>query len=67
MPENEIEVPRGQPLRLLDRLRQAIRARHLSERTEEAYVYWTRKFILFHGRRHPDRMTFPTCSTVSPR
>ncbi len=56
MPENEIEVPRGQPLRLLDRLRQAIRARHLSERTEEAYVYWTRKFILFHGRRHPDRM-----------
>jgi integron integrase len=56
MPENEIEVLGGPPPRLLDRLRLAIRARHLSERTEETYVYWTRKFILFHGRRHPDRM-----------
>lgn len=59
MPENEIEVLGAQPPRLLDRLRQAIRLRHLSERTEEAYVYWTRKFILFHGRRHPDRMGPP--------
>ena len=56
MPESEIEVRGGQPPRLLDRLRLAIRARHLSERTEEAYVYWTRKFILFHGKRHPDQM-----------
>lgn len=59
MPENEIEVLGAPPPKLLDRLREAIRARHLSERTEETYVYWIRKFILFHGRRHPDRMGPP--------
>jgi integron integrase len=56
MPENRVEVPNGQPPRLLDQLRQAVRARHLSERTEEAYVYWTRRYILFHGKRHPNAM-----------
>ena len=40
-------------MRLLDRLRFAIRARHFSLRTEEAYVHWVRHFILFHGKRHP--------------
>lgn len=39
--------------RLLDQLRQAIRMRHYSERTEEAYVYWARQYIRFHGCRHP--------------
>ena len=39
--------------RLLDRVRQAVRARHLSRRTEEAYVAWIRRFILFHDKRHP--------------
>jgi integron integrase len=42
--------------RLLDRVRHAIRARHYSPRTEEAYVGWIRRFILFHGKRHPDTM-----------
>jgi integron integrase len=42
--------------RLLDRLRLAIRARHYSLRTEEAYVAWIRRFILFHGKRHPVEM-----------
>ena len=42
--------------RLLDRVRLAIRARHYSLRTEEAYVAWVRRFILFHGRRHPVEM-----------
>jgi integron integrase len=45
----------GQP-RLLDRVRHAIRARHYSLRTEEAYVAWVRRFILFHGKRHPMEM-----------
>ncbi len=40
-------------MRLLDRLRFVIRARHFSLRTEEAYVFWVRQFILFHGKRHP--------------
>jgi integron integrase len=39
--------------RLLDRVRTAIRTRHLSRRTEQAYVFWIRRFVLFHGKRHP--------------
>src|SRR5262249_7996132 len=38
------------------RLRQAIRVRHYSLRTEDAYVDWVRRFILFHGKRHPLEM-----------
>jgi len=45
----------GQP-RLLDRLREAIRVRHYSIRTEDAYVQWVRRFILFHDKRHPSTM-----------
>jgi hypothetical protein len=44
------------PPRLLDRLRDAIRVRHYSIRTEEAYVHWSRRFILFHNKRHPASM-----------
>ena len=43
-------------LRLLDRLRQAIRVRHYSRRTEKAYVGWVRRFVLFHDKRHPQEM-----------
>jgi integron integrase len=39
--------------RLLDQVRAAIRARHYSRRTEEAYIHWIRRFIVFHGKRHP--------------
>ena len=39
--------------RLLDRLRQEIRVRHYSIRTEQAYTVWGRRFIVFHGKRHP--------------
>ena len=39
--------------RLLDRVRETIRARHYSRRTEKAYVAWIRRYILFHGKRHP--------------
>ena len=34
-------------------VREAIRVRHYSIRTEEAYVHWIKRFIRFHGRRHP--------------
>lgn len=51
-------VPSGKP-RLLDQVRQAIRARHYSMRTEEAYVGWIRRYILFHGKRHPTEMGAP--------
>lgn len=39
--------------RLLDEVRRALRIRHRSPRTEEAYLHWIRRFIRFHGRRHP--------------
>ncbi|MGH7960736.1 MAG: integron integrase [Candidatus Binatia bacterium] len=44
------------PPKLLDQVRAAIRTRHYSLRTEEAYVQWTKRFILFHGKRHPREM-----------
>ena len=42
--------------KLLDQVRMAIRARHYSPRTEEAYTGWIRRFILFHDKRHPRDM-----------
>ncbi len=42
--------------RLLPRLRAAVRARHYSLRTEQAYVGWVRRFVHFHGLRHPREM-----------
>lgn len=43
----------------LRQLREAIRVRHLSIRTEEAYVQWAKRFIVFHGKRHPAEMAEP--------
>jgi integron integrase len=42
--------------KLLDQVRDAIRTRHMSVRTEEAYVHWIKHYILFHHRRHPAEM-----------
>ncbi len=39
--------------RLLDRVRDRIRLKHYSIRTEQAYLDWVRRFVVFHGRRHP--------------
>lgn len=46
-----------EPPRLLDRLVLEARRRRLSRRTEEAYRGWVRRFILFHGKRHPAGMS----------
>jgi integron integrase len=40
-------------VRLLDAVRDRIRAKHYSYLTEQAYLYWVRRFVRFHGRRHP--------------
>jgi integrase len=45
--------------RLLDRVREALRLRHYSRRTEDAYVTWIRRYILFHNKRHPLEMGAP--------
>jgi integron integrase len=41
---------------LLDQVRTAIRLRHYSLRTEDTYVHWIKRFIVFHGQRHPAEM-----------
>jgi len=48
-------TPPRQP-KLLERMRIHLRTRHYSIRTEEAYIDWARRFILFHGKRHPRDM-----------
>ena len=45
--------------RLLDRVREAVRARHYSIRTEEAYLRWIREYILFSNKRHPSELGAP--------
>jgi integron integrase len=42
--------------KLLNEVRSVLRMRHLSLRTEQAYVQWIRRFILFHNKRHPAEM-----------
>jgi len=49
----------SQPKRLLDQLRDAIRLKHYSPRTEEAYADWVARFIRFHHKRHPQEMGSP--------
>ncbi len=50
-PDSEISRPR-----LLQRVHEAIRVRHYSPRTEDTYVHWIKRFIYFHGKRHPLEM-----------
>ncbi len=42
--------------RLLDQVREEIRVRHFSLRTEEAYLHWIKRYIYFHQKRHPAEM-----------
>src|SRR5664279_4122854 len=54
-----MEGEEGQPPKFLEQLRESLRVRHYSLRTEDAYVDWARRFILFHGKRHPRDMGAP--------
>ena len=49
-------VPQKGKPRLLDRVSNTIRTRHLSPRTEKAYVGWAKRFVIYHGMRHPEQM-----------
>ena len=42
--------------RLMERLRQEVRVKHYSICTEQAYMDWVRRFIVFHGKRHPSEL-----------
>jgi integron integrase len=54
-PSAQTASPPPKP-KLLTQVRQAIRVRHYSPRTEEAYVYWVRRYVFFHKLRHPSEM-----------
>lgn len=63
MPESRaVTVDPAKP-RLLDQVRNVIRARNYSPRTEKAYIFWIRRFIVFSGRRHPNTMAEPEIKT----
>ena len=49
------EIGTGQP-KLLDQVRDRIRTKHYSIRTEQTYIDWIKRFILFHDKRHPAEM-----------
>src|SRR5438309_352728 len=58
-PYTTVSLPDSSPPRkrkLLDRVRWCLRVKHYSIRTEQTYVDWIRRFILFHGKRHPEEM-----------
>jgi integron integrase len=45
--------------KLLDQVRDVIRRKHFSIRTEQTYVDWIKRYIFFHGKRHPNEMAEP--------
>jgi len=49
-------------MRLMDQVRDVIRKKHYSYRTEKTYIEWTKRYILFHGKRHPKEMGEPEIS-----
>ena len=49
----------SRPKKLLDQVRDAIRLKHYSYRTEQTYVGWIRRYILFHNKQHPKDMGAP--------
>ncbi len=55
------------PPKLLHRVRDAIGVRHYSRRTEKAYVHWIKRYIFFHGKRHPADMGHVRGLTMSGR
>jgi len=55
--ENRTPAPPTEPKpKLLDQVREAIRMRHYSPKTEQSYAHWTKRFIFFHNKRHPAEM-----------
>ena len=42
--------------KLLSQVREALRTRHYSKRTEASYTVWIKRFIFFHQKRHPAEM-----------
>ena len=49
-------VPPPRPKKFLDQVREVLRLKHYSIRTEQAYVDWIKRYILFHNKRRPREM-----------
>jgi len=54
--DTALEAQTPKRARLLDQVRDAIRRRHYSLRTEDTYVHWIKRFIYFSGKRHPGEL-----------
>lgn len=60
MPDDVISrAPGEKKPKLLEQMRTALRSRHYSRKTEQSYCQWVRRFIHFHGLRHPAEMAEP--------
>jgi hypothetical protein len=53
------DTPVASSPKLLDQVRDRIRVKHYSIHTETQYVQWIKRFILFHGKRHPRELGVP--------
>jgi hypothetical protein len=56
MSNNTLKIHVAPAPKLLDQLRDRIRLKHYSIRTEQSHVQWVRRYIIFHGKRHPADM-----------
>lgn len=54
-----VHLGAGSKPKLMDQLREALRSRHYSRRTEQTYRHWVKRFIYFHKVRHPAEMAEP--------
>lgn len=59
MLDSDNAIQSSAPPKLLDQVRARLRVKHYSIRTERSYVDWIKRFILFHGKRHPKDMGAP--------
>jgi len=54
MDNDQPGIPAAAPRpKLLQQVREAIRRKHFSPRTEESYIHWIKRFVYFHDKRHP--------------
>jgi hypothetical protein len=56
MPDYPPPPPSASPPKLLDQVRDRVRWLGYAKRTEQSYVHWVKRYILFHGKRHPREM-----------
>ncbi len=66
MADRLVRTPVAGKPKLLDQVRDVIRRNHYSIRTEQAYIDWIKRFIIYHGKRHPGEMAEEEVATLLP-